>query len=86
MYEGKDSLIFLIHLLFYVMKAKEISSDDSGSTIVLTEDVERPDRASAIGSTRPWTDLPSKLPVCKLFVLAFFIFILFFSVSFFFLY
>lgn len=71
-------LILLIHLLFCVMKAKEISSDVSGSAIMLAEDVTRPDRTSTIGSTRPWTDVPAKMPVCVLFMLAFFFWLLFF--------
>lgn len=66
-------LILLIHLLFCVMKAKEISSDVSGSAIMLADDVTRPDRTSTIGSTRPWTDVPAKMPVC-VFVYACFLF------------
>lgn len=50
------------------MKAKEISSDVSGSAIMSAEDVTRPDRTSTIGSTRPWTDVPAKMPVCVLFM------------------
>eukprot|EP00268_Persea_americana_P001350 TRINITY_DN10406_c1_g1_i1.p1 TRINITY_DN10406_c1_g1~~TRINITY_DN10406_c1_g1_i1.p1 ORF type:complete len:1148 (+),score=259.03 TRINITY_DN10406_c1_g1_i1:390-3833(+) len=43
-------------------RAKEISSDVSGSAIMSAEDVTRPDRTSTIGSTRPWTDVPAKMP------------------------
>jgi len=49
------------------MKAKEITNDDGGDMVSSIEDAERSDRTAITGSTRQWTNLSGKMPVCSFF-------------------
>ncbi|XP_068662571.1 polyadenylation and cleavage factor homolog 4-like [Aristolochia californica] len=42
------------------VRAKGVSNETTGSTVMMAEDAERPDSSAVVGSSRPWASLPVK--------------------------